>query len=394
NLLKSDKKPKEEDMENQAALRKEDNAEVLYLAFELSLKKWKLGFSDGRAAKARVVEMAAGNLEALKAEIEKAKKRFGMAAGARVKSCYEAGREGFWLHRAVDQMGIENLVVEPASIEVNRRERRAKTDRMDAGKLLRQLLRWWRGEKDAWSVVRVPTEEAEQDRQLHRDLEVLKKERGQHRTRIQSLLFTQGIDEKAGPGFLKRLEQMRIWNQQPIPDAMKARVRREYERLQLVETEIAELKTEQKKQLKAKNASASVAKVKRLQQLAGIGTTSSWVFVMELFGWRQFQNRREVAGAVGITPTPYNSGNSVREQGISKSGNHRARTMAVEIAWSWLRLQPDSKLSQWYKDRFAGGGPRMRRVGIVAMARKLVIDLWRFVEFGKVPEGAQLKAQA
>jgi len=380
-------------MEHQAALGKEDNAEVLYVAFELSLKKWKLGISDGRAAKPREVEIVAGNLESLKLEIEKAKKRFGMAAGAKVRSCYEAGREGFWLHRALEQMGIENLVVEPASIEVNRRQRRAKTDRMDVGKLVRQLLRYWRGEKDAWSVVRVPSREAEQERQLHRDLEVLKKERGQHRTRIQSLLFTQGIAEKVGPGFLQRLEQMRIWSQEPVPAAMKARIRREYERLQLVEVEIEELKTEQKKQLRAKTASASVAKVKLLQQLVGIGMTSSWVFVMELFGWRKFKNRREVAGAVGITPTPYNSGNSVREQGISRSGNHRARKMAVEIAWSWLRLQPTSKLSQWYKNRFAGGGPRMRRVGIVAMARKLVIDLWRFVEFGTIPEGAQLKGQ-
>jgi len=181
-------------MENQATLEKEDSAKVLYLAFELSQKKWKLGFSDGQVAKPREVEIVAGKLESVGAEIEKAKKRFGMPAETKVKSCYEAGREGFWLHRALEQMGVENLVVEPASIEVNRRQRRAKTDRMDVTKLVRQLLRYWRGEKDAWSVVRVPSEEAEQDRQLHRDLEVLKKERGQHRTRIQSLLFTQGID--------------------------------------------------------------------------------------------------------------------------------------------------------------------------------------------------------
>jgi transposase len=262
---------------------------------------------------------------------------------------------------------------------------------MDVEKLVRQLIRYWRGEQDVWKVVRVPSMEAEDSRQLHRELEVLKEEKKQHRVRIQSLLFTQGIDKKVGRRFLKELEELRCWNQEAIPAQMKKRIQDEYHRLQLVEVQIREAKRKQAEQLKAGQKNAAMEKVRMLQQLLGIGTGSSWVFVMELFGWRQFQNRREVAGAVGLTPTPYNSGDSAREQGISRAGNRRVRKLSIELAWSWLRFQPNSKLSRWYKQRFADGGGRMRRIGIVAMARRLVIDLWRYVEFGVVPEGARLR---
>lgn len=380
-------------MENQAALGKESTAAVLYVSFELSRKKWKLGFSDGKVARARLATMEARDLKALKEEIDKAKKRFGLEEPTGVRSCYEAGREGFWVHRALEQMGIENLVVDASSIEVNRRQRRAKTDRMDAEKLVRQLIRYWRGEHDVWGVVRIPSEEAEQERHLHRDLEALKKEKAQHRLRIQSLLFTQGIDMKVGAKFLKQMEQLRCWNGQPVPDALRARLEREYHRLQLVEVDIRQLRKQQADQVKAADQRAAIEKVRMLQQLVGLGIQSSWVFVMEVFGWRKFRNRREVAAAVGITPTPYDSGDSEREQGISRAGNRRVRKMAIEIAWAWLRLQPDSKLSRWYKKRFAGGSGRVRRIGIVAMARRLIIDVWRYLEFGIVPEGARLKVR-
>jgi transposase len=340
----------------------------------------------------REVEITAGNLEALKSEIEKAKKRFGMTGEVIVRSCYEAGREGFWLHRAMKGMGIENIVVEPASIEVNRRQRRAKTDRMDLGKLIRQLIRHWRDEEKVWSVLRVPSEEAEQERQLHRGMEVLKQERKQHRTRIQSLLFTQGIDVKVGKNFPAHVDRLRCrWNAQPLPEPLKKRVLQEYERLKLAEEQIRMLTRQQTQQVKAADSGASNEQVQLLMKLVGIGMTSAWIFVKELF-WRDFQNRREVAGAIGITPTPYDSGDRVHEQGISRSGNGRVRATAVEVAWCWLRLQPTSKLSQWYRQRFAKGGPRARRVGIVAMARRLMVDLWRYLETGVVPEGAKLKA--
>jgi transposase len=385
---------KEKEMENQVALGKENNAEVLYLAFELSHKKWKLGFSDGKAAQVRQVTISSGELEACRQEIQKAKKRFGMEESAAVRSCYEAGREGFWLQRALEAKGIENIVVDASSIEVNRRQRRAKTDRMDVEKLVRQLVRYWRGEHNVWSVVRVPSGEAEDSRQAHRGLEVLKEERKQHRVRIQSLLFTQGIDVKVGSKFLPKLEQWRCWNQEPIPAQMKQRIQDEYHRLQLVEVQIRERKAKQAEQVRADQKNAALEKVRRLQQLMGIGLGSSWIFVMELFGWRQFRNQRELAAAVGLTPTPYNSGDSAREQGISRSGNRRIRRLLIEIAWAWLRFQRQSKLSQWYEQRFAKAGQRMRRIGIVAMARRLVIDLWRYLEAGIVPEGAQLKALA
>lgn len=379
---------------NNQAVQEENKAEILHLAFELSRKKWKLGFSDGQKPQVRQVTINAGDLQACGEEIEKTKRRWGLAGKVVVRSCYEAGREGFWLHRALTEMGLENIIVDAASIEVNRRQRRAKTDRLDVEKLVRQLVRYWRGEQDVWRVLRVPSREAEDRRQLHRGLEVLKQERMQHRVRMQSLLCTEGVEAKMATGFLKKLEQLRNWKGEAVAPEMKRRIEDEYQRLQLVEAQIRELKRKQLEDMKRGSADAVLRKVQKLQQLVSVGLGSSWIFVMELFGWRQFGNRREVAAAVGLAPTPYNSGNSQREQGISRAGNRRARKLLIEIAWCWLRLQPDSQLSQWYKRRFAGGGARMRRIGIVAMARRLVVDLWRYVEFDTVPEGAKLKKMA
>jgi transposase len=377
-------------MKNQAVPVEEHSA-VLYVALELSRKNWKVGFSDGKMPKIRQVTIEAGDLERLRSEIEKAKKRFAQFESARVRSCYEAGREGFWVHRALTGMGIENIVVDAASIEVNRRQRRTKTDRMDLEKLVRQLIRYWRGEQEVWQVVRVPSLEAEDRRQLHRGQEVLKEERKRHRVRMQALLFTHGIQAKVGSHFLKKLDQFRCWNGEAIPSEMKRRIEAEYHRLQLVEVQIREEKRRQSQQIQAGTEHAVLERVRKLKQLIGLGLGSSWIFVMELFGWRTFRNRREVAAAVGLTPTPYNSGDSVREQGISRAGNRRVRKLSIEIAWCWLRLQPDSHLSQWYKQRFGSGGARMRRIGIVAMARRLVIDLWRYLESGTVPQGAVLR---
>lgn len=372
----------------------EDNVNQtrLHLAIELSRKKWKLGFSDGKVARARVVTIGARDWEAFRRELQKARERFGLEESVAVQSCYEAGREGFWVHRALEGMGIQNLVVDAASIDVKRRKR-AKTDRKDAEQLVRQLIRYCRGERDVWSVVVVPTVEAEDARQLHRDIEILKRERRQHQVRIQSLLFTQGLDVEVTLRRMEQLDQLRCWNGQPLAEGMKERIRREYQRLQSAETELRKLKKQQQAKLYSQQGPA-MNKLRKLQRLSGIGMDSSWVFVMELFGWRQFRNRREVGGAIGLTPMPYQSGDSMREQGISHAGNRRVRTMAVEIAWSWLRYQPQSRLSQWYRTRFGSAGPRMRRIGIVALARRLMVDLWRWVEFDKLPEGARVKAVA
>jgi transposase len=376
-------------MKNQAALTTENNANRLYLAIELSRKKWKLGISDGRTVRARIRTIEARDFQRLHEEIESAKQHFGLEGATETVSCYEAGREGFWLHRALTEKGVVNVIVDAASIDIKRRKR-AKTDRIDVESLVRKLVRYYAGERDVWSIVRVPTREAEDERQLHRDIAVLQRERQQHRMRIQSLLFTQGVDVEVTPKRMRDLDQLRCWDGQPLPDEVRDRIRREWARLRAAEQDLLALRKQQKERLKTQ--SGSMEKIRLMQQLCGIAMKSSWVFVMELFGWRRFQNRREVAAALGLTPMPYQSGESARDQGISRAGNRRVRAMAIEIAWSWLRYQPQSRLSQWYEQRFGSGGKRMRRIGIVAMARRLMIDLWRYVEFGIVPEGARMKA--
>lgn len=365
--------------------------EVLYLSFELGRTEWKLAFTVGRGEKPRLRTLAAGDLRGLEQEIERARQRWGVPEGARVMSCYEAGRDGFWLHRFLLSRGVENVVVDSSSIEVNRRSRRAKTDRLDAQKLLTMLIRYDLGEeRRVWSVLRVPSVEQEADRQLHRDWEVLQKERTLHRNRIQSFLACQGIQVKLGSDFVDRLENLVLWDGSALPSELRERLKREWKRLELVESQIRELKT-QKEEAVAAASSPSLQKIQELAKLKGIGLTSAWVFVCEFFGWRKFRNRREVGSLAGLAPMPYKSGSSDREQGISKAGNARLRTMAIEIAWSWLRWQPESQLSLWFRERYGPGSRRSRRVGIVALARKLLVALWRFLEFGVVPEGAILK---
>ena len=363
---------------------------VLHVAFELSNSKWKLGFSDGN--KMRFKGIDARNLEQLEEEIEKAKSRFRLDNDVRIVSCYEAGRDGFWLHRYLLSHGIENVVVDSSSIEVNRRKRRAKTDRIDARKLLNMLMRYHGGERKLWSVVRVPSVEAEDGRQLSRELESLNKERTRHRSRIRGLLILEGLEVKnpSGKRFLEELDSLCTWDGKGLPGDFKARIVREYERLRMVEEQMGSLRKERETRVGSAET-LSMRKVAQLRTLYGIGVTSSWDFVMEMFGWREFRNRREVGAFAGLTPTPYDSGGSQREQGISKAGRGRIRALNIQIAWGWLRFQPQSKLSLWYQERFAGGGSRMRRIGIVAVARKLLIDLWRYLEYGVVPEGARLR---
>lgn len=375
----------------QETLCREDNKKeaVLYTAFELSSTQWKLAFSKGD--RTREVTVVAGDLIQFERELIKAKKRFQMSEDVRMVSCYEAGRDGFWLHRYLVSRGIENLIVDSASIEVDRRKRRTKTDRIDVRKLLSMLVRYHDGDRRVWRVVRVPSVEEEDARNLNRDWDVLKRERTLHRNRIRGLLAQQGVQvsNPSKKDFLKELESLRTWNHQPLPADLTGRIVREYERLRLVEDHLRGLDQEKDQSLKQLDT-ASLQKVAYLRLLPGIGKVSSWAFVMEFFGWRKFRNRREVAALAGLCPTPYASGRTQREQGISKAGSPRIRTLAIEIAWAWLRFQPQSKLSRWYMDRFASGGSRMRRIGIVAMARRLLVDLWRYLEYGIIPEGARV----
>jgi len=362
----------------------------LHLAFELSQRKWKLGFSDGN--KMRFKSIDARNLEQIQEEVGLAKERFKLKGDIKIVSCYEAGRDGFWLHRYLLSCGIENIVVDSSSIEVSRRKRRAKTDRIDAKKLLMMLMRYHGGERKLWSVVNVPGEEHENERNINRELDSLSGERTRHRNRIRGLLIQQGL-EVCNPSkkrFLEELESLRTWDGKELPEDLKARVMREHERLRMVEGQIKLLRKEREKRVQS-GATSSYKKVAQLRTLNGIGKTSSWDFVMEMFAWRNFRNRKQVGAFPGLTPTPYDSGGSQREQGISKAGRGRIRKLSIQIAWGWLRFQPKSKLSLWFAERFAGGGSRIRRIGIVAVARRLLIDLWRYLEYGAVPEGAQLK---
>jgi transposase len=360
-------------------------ASALYMAFELSEKNWKLSLGDGARSPSRYT-LAAGDTTALLECIAKAKARCALTPEASVGSCYEAGRDGFWLHRWLIEHGIDNIVVDSASIEVNRRARRVKTDRLDGDKLLAMLIRYGAGERRVWSVVRVPTPEQEDARRAHRELGRLGQERIAHINRIRALLVLNNLRVKYVGG---RLWQ-RWWtgHANELAPRVRAEIERESARLLLVKQQMDMIEAAQRQAV----AAGTEPQVAGLAQLRGIGVSSGWVLAKELFGWRRFRNRREVAGCLGLTPSPYASGESETEQGISKAGNRRVRTLMVELAWSWLRYQPQSELSHWFNRRFAGGGKRMRRIGIVALARRLAIALWRYLEDGLIPDGAQLKA--
>jgi transposase len=363
---------------------------TLFMSFELSEKNWKLGFTTGPGQKPRERTVTARDQKRVLDEIAQAKRRFGLPETAPVVSCYEAGREGFWLHRFLLAHGITNHVVDSSAIEVSRRQRRAKSDGRDVRKLLSMLIRYHQGERQVWQVVNVPSVEAEDQRHLHRDWETLKQERGDTTRRIKGLLSSQGLRVKNLTKLPEQLDALRLWDGAPIPPGLRQRVLRVYAHHQFLSEQIAEVEAERRARLQT-STETSIDQVRQLMMLKGIGINGAWLLVMEFFGWREFKNRREVGGLAGLTPTPYQSGESAREQGITKSGNRHVRWMITELAWSWLRFQPDSALSVWFRERFGDGGKRLRRIGIVAVARKLLIALWRFLKTGALPEGAVLK---
>jgi transposase len=308
----------------------------MYLAFELSNAHWKLGFTTGPGRRSRQRTINARDLTALEDEIRRAKKRFDLPEATRVVSCYEAGRDGFWLHRYLVEQGIENLVVDSSSIQVNRRARQAKTDRMDVEKLLSQLpcarmvIRYRSGERDVWSVVRVPSVEAEDNRHLHRELKALKKDRTRHINRLKSFLVGQGIQMEVKKNFLEEIERVRKWDGTTLPERLKPRLQREYQRLQVVEKHIKELERERVDAIRH-SQEESVETARNLLRLNGIGLNASWLFAMEFFNWRKFNNRKEVGALSGLVPMPHQSGGSCREQGISKAGNRHIRAIVSSI---------------------------------------------------------------
>jgi transposase len=384
-------------MTTQATLGETNACEAaLYMALELSDRSWKVLF-QAPSGRRRERTVAARDVGQLLAELAEARRKLGLPPEARVVSCYEAGRDGFWLHRALAAKGVESLVVDSSSIEVPQRARHRKTDRLDLVKLMALLVRYVGGERGVWSVVRVPDAEVEDVRQLSRGIGRLKCERGRHIVRLKSLLVKEGIKELRiggsanGQDWAERVGQIRLWDGSALRPRLARELILEGERLALIERQLAELKAE-REALVASSPCKIAGTARALRELGGIAEESSFVFSTEVLGWRTFANRRELAGALGVTGTPFNSGNCEREQGISKAGNKRMRAMLIEIAWCWLRYQPGSALSRWWQDRFARGNKRTRRIGIVALARKLLVALWRYLEEGLVPEGATLKA--
>lgn len=361
----------------------------LFMAFELSNSTWKVGSGLSLGHKPREVNLPAGDLGRLHREIAAAKQRFGLPADAVVVSCYEAGRDGFWLHRHLTEQGVANVVIDPASVAVNRRARRAKTDGLDVRKLFKHLIRFQDDAKE-WSVVRVPRVSEEDQRHVHRELETLKEEKTRHSNRMKSLLVLHGIRCSINRKFLHQLNEMRLADGSPLPRHLKARLEREYGRWSLVLEQITELKKQRRKALR-ESQDPVAQKARGLIRLRGIGEHGGWQLSSELFSWRHFENRRQLGSFAGLTPTPHQSGGPGREQGIDKAGNAWIRPTLIQLAWGWLRFQPDSQLSRWYEERFGQGTRRARRVGIVALARKLLIAWWHFVEHGVVPEGAMLK---
>jgi transposase len=307
-------------------------------------------------------------------------------------SCYEAGRDGFWLHRALTAAGVVNVVVDAASIEHDRRAKAVKTDRVDAARLLELLLRYVEG-RQRLRVVQVPSVEDEDARQWDREVAVVKAARGAVRNRITSLLVAQGIRDTAGRWDAVTVRAFRTGDGHPLPRRLCARVLREVVEWRALTARLTAVLAARHAEVQAA-ASPAAQQTRALARLKGLGEQSASLFVREFFAWRRFRNGREVGALAGLTPTPYQSGQAAREQGISKAGNWRVRTMAVEIAWSWLRYQPQSALARWYQARFGSGSARQRRIGIVALARKLLIAWWRYLDAGVIPEGAILKPVA
>lgn len=363
---------------------------TLFVALELSKAKWLVALHSPVADKVSQHMIDGGDTNALLALIEKkrAEAHARLGCPVRVASCYEAGYDGFWLHRLLVSHCIDNRVLDAASILVSRRGRRAKTDRLDVAGLLRTLMALARGEAQVARVVRVPSMEDEDRRRLSRERQRLVVERGAHVNRIKGLLMLHGVR-----GFVptrrnwqKQLAALHCADGSALPSRLKAEVIRECRRLRLVLEMIGEVEAAQT-QMHAETSGPA----RHLMRLRGLGPVISGVLAEEVF-FRDFVNRREVAGYLGLTPAPWKSGGIDRDQGISKAGNPRARRAAVELAWLWLKHQPESALARWFRARVGTMRGRIRRITIVALARKLIVALWRYMKHGLVPDGAVLKA--
>ena len=371
-----------------------EHGRVIYLAIELSSSIWLVAAHLPGAAKPKLHRIGAGDTAALLALVTslRAHVQAGLGAAVEVASCFEAGWDGFWLHRLLMAHGIASHVLEPTSILVNRRARRAKTDRLDAQGLLRVLMAYLAGDRQACSMVRVPTPEEEDAKRLHREREHLVQERVRLENRIEALLATQGIRQRPSLRSWERdLAALRTGDGRELPTHLRAELGRLRRRLVLAIEMIRAIEAERAAALAAAPHDDTGRKIEALCRIRGIGETSATLLAREVL-YRRFTNRRQLASYVGLAPMPYQSGSMDRDRRISRAGNPRARTAIIQLAWLWLRYQPGSALAGWFRARVGALAGRTRRIAIVAMARKLLIALWRYAQTGLLPEGVELAA--
>jgi len=364
----------------------------IFLALELSRSSWLVASHTPAADKISRHKLAAGDIDGLLALIERLRTRVEQKTGQPVQviSCYEAGYDGFWLDRKLKAEGVVNHVMDPASIQVDRRARRVKTDAVDADALLRALMAFCRGERKVCSMVRVPTRDEEDAKRLSREREQLIKERMSIGSRASQGIYDY---QPLKANRLERLDELRTGDGNPLPERLRNEIGRQLERLKLLLELIGTVEAERDAVVKAdKPASEADRRIRALAKLKGIGPEIATVLYNEVF-YRQFANRRDVAAYVGLTPSLFASGDLRHDQGISKAGNPRARATMVELAWLWVRHQSGSDLTGWFLTRVSGIKGRIKRIAIVALARKVLVALWRYLETGLVPTGAMLKAE-
>ncbi len=365
---------------------------IIHIAIELSVSSWLVAVRLPGAEKSRLHRITGGDTTALLALIAELRARASAKLGQAVEvaCCFEAGRDGFWLHRLLRAQGIAAYVLEPTSILVNRRARRAKTDRLDAEGMLRVLAAWLAGDGQICSMLRVPTPEEEDAKRPHREREHLVQTKLRLENRIKALLFTQGIRSRPSLRSWDRdMAELRTGDGRALPPLLRTELDRLRRQLALILELIRELEAERAAAIEAAADDAMVEKIVGLQRIRGIGPNIAAVLVREVL-YRSFANRRQLASYVGITPMPHQSGGMDRTRNISRAGNPRARTTLIQLAWLWLRYQPGSTLALWFRERVGALQGRTRRIAIVGMARKLLIALWRYVETGVIPDSVEI----
>src|ERR1700704_3349901 len=369
---------------------------TMLVAIELSASSWLVAARVPGSDKPHLHRIDGGDTMGLLAAIsslrDRVARRLNVAIG--VVCCFEAGRDGFWLHRLLTAHGLTNYVLDPTSILVHRRARRAKTDRLDAIGMLRVLAAYIRGDRQSCSMVRVPTPDEEDAKRIHRERETLVQERLRIENRIEALLFTQGIRKRPSLRSWKRdLSVLRTGDEREMPRHLRAELDRLNRRLVMILELIREVEAERDQVAEIKPQDQNCRKIAALRCIRGLGENFSAVLTREVF-YRSFDNRRQIASYVGITPTPYQSGGMDRDRRISRAGNPRARTTMIQVGWLWLRYQPGSELAVGFRQRVGELTGSTRRIAIVAMARKLLIALWRYGETGVIPAGAEIRVEA